>query len=89
MFHGRITKQRNKWLQWALVEAVQPTIRADAELYAYHQRVRFRKDANAAKAATARRLPTIVYRVLSQQRFYQRRAKEMRQSLTPAALVTS
>jgi len=89
VFHGRITKQGNKWLRWALVEAVQPAIRADGELYAYHQRVRSRKSANAAKVATARRLLTIVYRVLSQQRFYQREARQMRQSLTPAALVTS
>ena len=85
VFHGRITKQGNKWLRWALVEAVQPAIRADAELYAYHERIKLRKDANVAKVATARRLLTIVYRVLSQQRPYQRK---VRRDLTPAALST-
>ena len=27
LFHGRITKLGNKWLRWALFEAVQPAIR--------------------------------------------------------------
>ena len=84
VYHGRITKQGNKWLRWALIEAVYPAIRADAELYACHERIRLRNGANAAKVATARRLLTIVYRVLSQGRFYQRRRQD-----SPVALVTS
>ena len=84
VYHGKITKQGNKWLRWALIEAVYPAIRADAELYAYYERIRLRKGANAAKVATARRLLTIVYRVLSQGRFYQRRRQD-----SPVALVTS
>lgn len=27
MVHGRLTKQGNKWLIWAFIEAVKPTIR--------------------------------------------------------------
>jgi len=89
VFHGRITKTGNKWLRWAFIEAVQPAISCDADLFAYYQRLRMRKDANAAKVATARRLLTIVYRVLSQERLYERRNKRARRSLAPAALITS
>ena len=88
VFHGRITKAGNKWLRWAFIEAVQPAISCDADLYAYYQRLRIKKGANAAKVATARRLLTIVYRVLSQERLYQKRIKANK-SRSPAALVTS
>ena len=87
VFHGRITKMGNKWLRWAFIEAVPPAIRSDPDLYAYYQRLRMRKGANAAKVATARRLLTLVYRVLSQERLYQRRIKSI--SFAPAALVFS
>lgn len=70
-FHGRITKQGNKYLRWAFIEAVWPAIRTDAELRAYYERKRVSKGPNPAKVATARRLATIVYRVLSQKRPYE------------------
>jgi transposase len=89
VFHGRITKTGNKWLRWAFVEAVQPAISCDADLFAYYQRLKVKKGANAAKAATARRLLTIVYRVLSQERLYERRNRRAIKRLAPAALVTS
>jgi transposase len=88
VFHGRITKMGNKWLRWALIEAVQPAIRSDPDLYAYYQQLRARKGANAAKVATARRLLTIVYGLLSQERLYQKRIRTGG-SLALAALVTS
>ena len=89
VFHGGITKTGNKWLRCAFIEAVQPAISSDADLYAYYQRLRITKDANTARVATARRLLTIVYRVLSQQRLYQKRTRRIRKSLAPVALVTS
>lgn len=89
LFHGRITKQGNKWLRWALIEAVQNAIRGDTELYAYHERIRLRKDSNTATVATARRLLTVVYRVLKQQRLFQRNARRAAQNLTPAASLLS
>jgi hypothetical protein len=48
-----------------------------------------RKGNNRDQVATARRLLTIVYRVLSQERLYERRIEEVRRSVTPATLVTS
>ena len=89
VFHGRITKTGNKWLRWAFIEAVQPAVSCDADLFAYYQRLKMKKGANAAKVATARRLLTIVYRVLKQERLYERRNRRAIRSLAPAALVTS
>lgn len=72
-FHGRLTKQGNKYLRWAMVEAVWPAIRSDNELRAYYDGIAERKGPNPAKVATARRLATIVYRILSQKRPYEER----------------
>lgn len=89
VFHGRITKQGNKWLRWAVIEAVPHAIKSDPALYAYYEKLRIKKGNNAAKVATARRLLTIIYRVLSQGRFYEKRAAGLSRNLTPAALVSS
>jgi transposase len=89
VFHGRITKTGNKWLRWAFIEAVSPAIKTDADLYAYYQRLKISKGANAARVATARRLLTIVYRVLNQERLYERRNRRAIKPLSPAALVRS
>jgi transposase len=72
IFHGRLTKQGNKWLRWAVVEAVRPAVKTDPELRAYYERLRHRKGPNPAKVATARRLLTIIHRVLSQERPYRK-----------------
>jgi transposase len=72
VFHGRLTKQGNKWLRWAVVEAVRPAVQTDPELRTYHARLRQRKGPNPAKVATARRLLTIIHRVLSQERPYRK-----------------
>jgi transposase len=73
-FHGRIIKYGNKYLRWAMVEAVWPAISKDVDLSQYYQRLARRKGANPAKVATARRLLTIVYRVLSENREYRHAA---------------
>lgn len=70
LYHGRITKHGNKYIRWALVEAVWPAINKDHSLRAYYNQLKSKKGANVAKVATARRLATIVYRVLSQDRDY-------------------
>ena len=70
-FHGRLIKQGNKWIRWAMVEAVWPAIRKDASLAEYYARIRARKGSNVAKIAVARRLLTIIYRMLKQGRLYE------------------
>lgn len=71
VFHGHITKQGNKWLRWAMVEAVWPAIRKDAELRRYYEKLKIKKGANCAKVSTTKRLLTIVYRVLKEKRYYE------------------
>lgn len=66
VWHGKITKQGNRWLRWAMVKAVKPAISNNGELRAYYDRIRYRKGPKAAKLATARRLLAIVYRVLKE-----------------------
>lgn len=70
-FHGCLTKQGNKYLRWAFIEAVYPAIRKDRWLRAYYERLKVKKGPNLAKVATARKLAGIAYRVLSEGRAYQ------------------
>ena len=63
-------KQGNSWLRWALIEAVYPATQSDPGLSIYYHRLASRKGANIAKAATARRLLTIIYRILIEERRY-------------------
>ncbi len=65
--HGRITKQGNKFLRMAFVEAVWPAMQKDPGIRYYNHRIRQRRGANPAKVATARRLLSIAYRVLKEQ----------------------
>jgi transposase len=69
-YHGRIVRDGNRWLRWAAVEAVWPAIRADFDIRIHYERRKKRKGANVAKVATARRLLTIIYRMLKENRAY-------------------
>jgi transposase len=69
-YHGHITKQGNVWLRWAALEAVYPAIKKDPGLRILYSRLARRKGANVAKVAVARRLLTIIYRVLTEKRDY-------------------
>jgi transposase len=68
--HGHITKQGSSWLRWAVLEAVYPAIKKDLVLRELYKRLARRKGPNVAKVAVARRLLTIIYRVLSEKRTY-------------------
>jgi transposase len=74
IFHGRLTKQGNKWLRWAVVEAVRPAVTTDPDLRRYYERLRQRKGPNPAKVATARRLLLLTHRVLTHERPYRKPA---------------
>jgi transposase len=69
-YHGKIIKEGNRWLRWAAVEAVWPALRADFDIRCFYDRLKKRKGANSAKVATARRLLTIIYRMLKENRPY-------------------
>ena len=54
----------------ALIEAVIPATRKDAQIRSYYYSMKAKKDSNSAKVATARRLLKIVYQVWKENRFY-------------------
>jgi len=68
--HGHITKQGSSWLRWAALEAVHPAIKKDPVLRTFCSRLARRKGPNVAKIAVARRLLTIIYRMLTEKRDY-------------------
>lgn len=67
-YHGRLTLEGNRWLRWALVEAVVPASYADAEIRERLNALRKIKSANVAKTIMARWLLKIVYHVLKEKR---------------------
>lgn len=69
-YHGRIINEGNKWLRWAVVEAVIPACKKDFDIKVFYDKRARRKDNNVAKVATARRLLTIIYRILKEGRQY-------------------
>jgi transposase len=69
-YHGKITLEGNKWLRWALVEAVVPASYADTEIRMRLNALRKIKNANVAKTITARWLLKVVYHVLKEGRPY-------------------
>lgn len=73
VYHGRLTKQGNKYLRWALVEAVWAAIRTSPWLRGHYERVKARHGANGAKAAVARKLCELVWHVLRERRAYEER----------------
>ena len=71
-YHGKIIKQGNKWLRWAFVEAVAPAVATDPQLRAQYEHLKFR-GVNKARVATARKLLTIAFQILRDQRPYEQR----------------
>jgi transposase len=81
-YHGRIIKQGNKWLRWAFIEAAAPAVASDPELKELYQRLRA-KGSNRAKVAVARRLLTIAFQMLREERAYEcRPANATRKSMS-------
>ncbi|TDW34205.1 transposase IS116/IS110/IS902 family protein [Rhizobium azibense] len=71
-FDGKIIKQGNKWLRWAFVEAVSPAIATDPQLRAQYEHLKIR-GVNKARVAIARKLLTIAFQILRDQRAYEPR----------------
>jgi transposase len=70
-YHGKMIKSGNRWMRWAVVEAVWPAIRADFKLRVFYDRHARRKGANKARIIVARRLLTIIYKILKEQRSFE------------------
>jgi transposase len=71
LYHGKITRQGNRYLRWAFIEAVTPATRVSPELRAFHERIARKNGKKAARVATARKLAEIVWHVWTEQRFYE------------------
>jgi transposase len=69
-YGGHLPKACNQFLKWALIEAVYPAIKKNLWLKGKYQDLAKRKPHNIAKAATARLLMTIVYKVWKQERTF-------------------
>ena len=63
---GHISKQGHLMMRWLLVEAGQTAARLDPELRRVYRRLRYRRGANVAKVAIARRLAVRMYWILRQ-----------------------
>ena len=64
-----------------MVEAVQPACRKDFDIWLYYNRLARRKNNNVA---TARRLLTIVYRVLKERREYEPYKRKVKRNYSVA-----
>ncbi|WP_320412506.1 transposase [Candidatus Manganitrophus noduliformans] len=72
-YHGHLLRMTNKWLKWALVEAVWTSIRHSAYCRLFFDDRKRRKGPNTAIVALARRLSEIVWHVLKEKRVYEER----------------
>lgn len=71
--HGRLTKQGNKWLRWAFIEAVTPAIRTSPYLRRSYERIKSRRGNKDARTATARKIAELAWTVWTERRPYMER----------------
>jgi len=69
-YAGKITKQGNKFIRWALTEAAQVAIRYSEYFRYYYNKVKAKQGANSATIAVARRIAEITYVILKEKRPY-------------------
>ena len=68
--HGRITKQGSAPVRHVLVEAAWVAVRAPGPLRAFYERVRARRGAQVAAVATARKLASLFWCLLTREQDY-------------------
>ncbi len=71
-YYGRITKLGNPYVRWSLVQAAHRLARSDKESKRFTDRLSYRHGKKKAIVALARKLATIVYTVLKENRTYQK-----------------
>jgi transposase len=65
------SKDRNKHLQWAFIEAAIPAVKVSPVLLAKYNRTKGRKGSSKAKMTVARKLAEAVYKVLTYKQAYE------------------
>ncbi len=71
-YQGKITKQGNRWLRWAMIEAAQQATRIDPWLSEVYERIA-KKGKKKARVAVARKLLEMVCRIWKEKRPYEKR----------------
>lgn len=69
-YYGRITKEGNPFVRWALLQAAQRAARYDGQSRRFVTRLSFRAGKKKALVALARELATVVYCVLKEERLF-------------------
>lgn len=69
-FHGHIIKDSNKYIRYALTEAVPYAIKKDPKIYSFYIKTKKAKGANKARIAVARKILLAIYSMLKNNRDY-------------------
>lgn len=75
-YYGRITKLGNPYVRWCLVQASHRLVRSNKEYKRFVDRLSFKHGKKKAIVALSRKLATIVYSVLRDNRVYQKEYKK-------------
>lgn len=71
LYHGRITKQGNKLVRWALIQAAHSAVKWDLQMASFYNRITARKGSKKAIVAVARKLAETIYHMLKKgERYY-------------------
>jgi transposase len=74
--YGPLNKNRNKYLQWILIEIVQHFIASDEGRKKKYERIKRKKNHNIAKISLAKDMLLIIYKVLKEKReYYEKKEK--------------
>lgn len=69
-YHGKLVKNCNHILKWALIEAVWPSIQGDSWLKSMYIKKKAHKHYNIARTLVAKNILTLVYKVWTENRDY-------------------
>ncbi len=75
-YYGRITKLGNPYVRWSLVQAAHRLVRSDKAYKKFVDKISYKQGKKKAIVALARKLATIVYAVLKEERAYQKEYKK-------------
>jgi len=75
-YYGRITKFGNPYVRWGLVQAAHRLVRTNMKTKQFANRISFKHGKKKAIVAVARKLATIIYSVLKEERIYQKEYKK-------------
>ena len=84
--YGHIIKDSNKYIRYALIEAVLHTVRKDPDLYRFYMHIRRAKGIAKARVATARKLLIYIYAMLKNDTDYRHNRSYYNQAISVTKL---